>query len=208
MNLYQRQAIAFNNEMRRSCGALLGIVQGLLADHHLNDTEIVFLRDWLAQNESINGIWPGSVILAQVRDVLTDGQVTDAERAHLGTILQDLVGGRLDEIAEATHVSGLALDDVEVIDFTERRFCLTGDFAFGPRATCEQAIERRGGVLQSSITKKLDYLVVGGLGSPEWKHGSFGTKIEKAMQYKTGGAPLLVVHEDVWAGSMHSINSA
>lgn len=43
------------------------------------------------------------------------------------------------------------------------------------------------------MTKKLDYLVVGGLGSLEWKHGSFGTKIEKAMQHKRAGVPLFIV---------------
>lgn len=40
MNPYQARAIAFNNELRRSCGALVGIIQGMLADGQLNDREI------------------------------------------------------------------------------------------------------------------------------------------------------------------------
>lgn len=204
MNLYQRQAISFNNDMRRSCGALIGIVQGLLADGELNDTEIRFLGGWLTSNEAICKAWPGTVIAAQIREALADGQITESERSHLQTVLQTLVGGALDTLAEASHVSGLMLDEVEVLDFYERNFCLTGDFAFGPRGVCVDATERRGGKLQQSITKKLHYLVVGGLGSSEWKHGSFGTKVEKAMEYKRQGIPLLVVHEDVWAASMFS----
>lgn len=206
MNPYQRRSIAFTNEMRRSCGALLGIVQGLLADQHVNDHEIRFLEDWLAQNEAIASTWPGDVLQAQVQHVLQDGQVSDQERAHLVSVLQDLVGGRLEEVAESTHVSQLALDQVQLIDFTDRRFCLTGDFVFGPRPSCEQAILRRGGQVQDGITKKLHYLVVGGLGSAEWKHGSFGTKIEKAIGYRRDGVPLLIVHEDVWAASLSQVS--
>jgi len=49
---------------------------------------------------------------------------------------------------------------------------------------------------------QLDYLVVGGLGSPEWKNGSYGTKIEKAMGYKSKGAVIHVVHESQWVSSL------
>lgn len=202
MNPYQRQAVAFTNDVRRSCGALLGIIQGVLADHSVNDQEIGFLRDWLVQNDTISSIWPGDMLLAQVQSILHDGTVTAEERQHLTSVLQNIVGGRFDELAESTHVSQLALDQVQWVEFANRCFCLTGDFVFGPRATCEQAIVRRGGQVQKNITKDLQYLVVGGLGSIEWKHGSFGTKIEKAISYRRDGVPVLIVHEDVWATSL------
>jgi hypothetical protein len=66
LNVYQRQAASFRNEMRTSCAALVGIAQGLLADGVLNDQEIVFLGGWLANAENIALTWPGSVIFAQV----------------------------------------------------------------------------------------------------------------------------------------------
>lgn len=202
MNPFQHSAISFSNQVRQSCGALIGIVQGLLADDQLNDKEIAFLHQWLTNNEAIASVWPGSAIAAQVAEILTDRQVTDAERLHLMDVLQKLVGGTLTELAESTHVSTLPMDKVEVISITGSRFCLTGDFVFGPRDICEAAITKRGGEVQPGITKKLNYLVVGGLGSREWKHGSFGTKVEKAMQYKQDGLPIVVVHEDVWASSL------
>lgn len=202
MNTYQRQAVSFQNEMRRSCGALLGIVQGILADGALNDAEITFLGSWLSNNEAVAAVWPGSVIANQIAAVIADQTITEAERTHLQTVLQQLVGGTLEELAESTHVSSLMLDSVSSIEFADRSFCLTGDFVFGPRSVCESAISRRGGLVQPGITKKLHYLVVGGLGSPEWKHGSFGSKVEKALEYKQRGQPLLLIHEDIWAASM------
>jgi NAD-dependent DNA ligase len=137
----------------------------------------------------------------QVKNILADGIVTPEEREHLTETLRQLIGGRLDELAEATHVSELPLDHVASIDIPGRSFCLTGEFVYGPRKTCEDAIVRRGGLI-ANVTRKLDYLVVGGFGSPEWKHGSFGTKLEKAIQTKQSGVPLLIVHEDVWASSL------
>ncbi|HSV79126.1 MAG TPA: BRCT domain-containing protein [Ramlibacter sp.] len=96
----------------------------------------------------------------------------------------------------------LALDGPVTIDIPERRFCFSGDFVFGPRTTCEQAIALRGGVPQPNVTKKLHYLVVGGLGSPEWKHGSFGTKVEQAITWRNSRTGIQIVHEDTWATAL------
>lgn len=200
-NIYQRQAASFRNELRASCAALVGIVQGMLADEHLNDQEIGFLRRWLRDAEAVSLTWPGSLVYAQVEEILSDGHVTEIERAQLTETLRQLLGGRLDEVAEAGYVSELPLDHIQQVDVAGKQFCFTGDFVFGPRRTCEEAIERRGGIV-GSVTKKLDYLVVGGLGSLEWKHGSFGTKIEKAVMYREGGCPVRIVHEDVWTASL------
>lgn len=201
-NLYTRQFASFMNEMRQSCGALVGIVQGILADGELRDAEIRFLNDWLAKTENVALTWPGSAIYAKVSEVLADGRITAEERDHLLAVLQQLVGGKAEELAEPRHVSELPLDQLTEIDVPERIFCFTGDFVFGPRSTCEAAVSRRGGQVSNSVTKKLHYLVVGGMGSPEWKHGSFGTKIVKAIEYRHSGAPVRIVHEDVWASSL------
>jgi NAD-dependent DNA ligase len=128
--------------------------------------------------------------------------VTELERTNVIDILQKLIGGTLQTLAAATHVTELAYDDVTSIDYLKARFCLTGDFVFGTRTRCEGAIKSRGGIPGKSVTKALRYLVVGSLGSPEWKHGSFGGKIEKAMQYKRDGCPILIVHEQCWTSSL------
>ncbi len=202
-NLYTRQAAAFRNEMRQTCAALVGIVQGVLADGELHDREIRFLNEWLSQAENVSLVWPGQVIHAQVKQILADGLVSPEERAHLIRTLEALLGGALDELAETPRVTTLAFDDVVTIEHRDRSFCFTGDFVFGPRGICEKAVLARGGSI-SGVSKKLHYLVVGGLGSPEWKHGVFGTKIEKAMEHKQNGTGLKVVHEDAWASALSS----
>jgi NAD-dependent DNA ligase len=201
-SFFTRQAASFRNDLSRSAGALIGIAQGFLCDGHLNDNEIRFLNDWLRQNESIAAAWPGDVLYARVREILADGIVTSEERSYLTEMLQQVVGGTLDELADARHVSELALDRGASVTIQDSTFCLTGDFVFAARQQCEAAIQKRGGTSSKSVTKKVNYVVVGGLGSPEWKHGSYGTKIEKAMEYKRTGARLLIVHEDQWAAAL------
>lgn len=195
-NFFSRQGAAFRNDLQRSTGALVGIAQGFLCDGHLSEDEIKFLKSWLEQNDAIAATWPGDVICARVRDILADGIVTIEERSYLTEMLQQLLGGTLENLAESAHVSELALDRSASVTIPNSTFCLTGDFVFATRSHCEATIEKRGGLISKSITKKVNYVVVGGLGSKEWKHGSFGTKIEKAMEYKRLGVPLLIVHED------------
>ena len=203
-NFFARQGAAYINEMNQSLGALLGIASGLLADQELNDSEIRFLKEWLDRHSAIATAWPGDVIHARVAEVLADGQVTGQERDHLVQALQTLIGGTLEELAASKHVTQLLPYETPPVEYTGATFCLTGDFVFAPRATCEQEIASRGGLVKSSVSKKLRYLLVGGLGSSEWKHGSFGTKIEKAMELKKEGARIFLIHEDHWAGSLRT----
>lgn len=39
-------------------------------------------------------------------------------------------------------------------------------------------------------------------GSDEWKHGSYGSKIVKAVEYRRAGVPLFIVSEDRWSAAL------
>ncbi len=69
------------------------------------------------------------------------------------------------------------------IMFESRVFLFTGEFEFGTRARCEQAVRARGGVIPKNkeVSHVIDYLVVGAKGSPRWKHETYGAKIESAV---------------------------
>lgn len=200
-NFFVRQAVATKNDLKRSAGALLGIIQGMLCDGHLSDEEIRFLKTWIERNELVATTWPGDVLHARIKSVLEDGDITQDERDYLVNTLQQLIGGESEELADATHVTELALDRSTVVCIPDAVFCLTGEFVYAARHQCEEVIVKLGGQISNSITKKVGYLVVGGLGSPEWKNGSYGTKIQKAIDYKRKGVPLFIVHEDQWAAA-------
>ena len=73
--------------------------------------------------------------------------------------------------------------------------CLTGDFAFGSKESVEQYINERGGIISERVNRATAILVVGSLGSSEWNHKNYGTKVETAMEYREQGTGIAIVRE-------------
>ena len=82
------------------------------------------------------------------------------------------------------------------IEFYRHSFCFTGKFDFGPRKFCKALVEEKGGIAAKSVSDGLDFLVIGTQGSPVWKRGSYGTKIEKAIVLRREQGKPAIVSED------------
>jgi len=203
MSTDDRNAASFDSSaLKQSLGELLGIARGLLADEELTDDEIHFLSDWLEQRYAMMSSFPGNVIHDRIKAVLEDGVITEEERSHLVDTLNMLIEDRLEDLAEQVDLTELWFDDVGIINFNRTRFCLTGNFVFGPVEVCRTAIERRGGVVKPSVTADAQFLVVGGLGVDEWRSGGLGEEIEKAMRLRATGKPVKIIPEDALASQM------
>jgi hypothetical protein len=188
---------------RQSLGELLGIARGLMADRHLADEEIRFLNDWLENRYQIASGFPGNVIHERVRNVLEDGVITEEERSHLVDTLDMLIADRLEDLAEQVDLTELWFDQIGLIEFDRMRFCLTGNFVYGPKEVCKQAIEQRGGVVTPSVGPGPQFLVVGALGVDEWRDGGLGREIEAAMRLRAQGKPVKIIPEDCWVAQLN-----
>lgn len=202
-NIIARKVATDQRLLKRSCESLLGICAGMLADGHLSDEEIRFLDVWLADNDDIANSWPGEVIVKRVRDVLSDGVITEDEREYLKSTLSDLIGGTIEETgATSGTATRLPIDDIDDIQIEDSSFCFTGSFLYGTRKSCHKAVEDRGGTASGSVKVSLTYLVIGALASREWAHTSHGRKIEKAMDYKSKGRQILIISEEQWTDAL------
>jgi len=188
--------------LKQSLGELLGVARGLLADQVLTDGEINFLHDWLEDRYHMTSSFPGNVIHRRIKEVLEDGIVTEEERSHLVNTLTMLVEDRLEDLAEQVDLTELWFDEVGLIDFSQSKFCLTGNFVYGPLEFCESAIKERGGVVDQSVDQEVQYLVVGGLGVDEWRSGGLGSKIEKAMRLRAQNNSVKIIPEDSWVAHL------
>jgi NAD-dependent DNA ligase len=201
----KQYAVAIATDARllmRGSESLIGIASGLIADGELNNREIQFLSLWLSENQALATTWPGEVIYKRVREVLTDGVITEEERDYLQKSLTELVGGAFSEDgAIASGSTDLPIDQSAVVQIQSLVFCFTGQFLFGTRTACEQTVTQRGGRV-SSVNKNLNFLVVGELSSRDWKYSSFGRKIESAMKLKQEGVPLAIVTEAQWVRAL------
>lgn len=187
-------------------GELRGLCQGILADGVLVQQEIEYLLSWLVARPELIYAWPCNILHKRVSAVLHDGHVTEEESSSLAVLVQRLLQPTLDLPSDENVEPSVLFDSPspEII-FAKRSFCLTGDFAFGPRSKCEDEILFRGGEIAHSVTSSTRYLVVGGLGSGAWAHRVYGRKIEKATELRDQGKTVAIICEADWISALERV---
>lgn len=187
--------------LRAALGSLLAIAERL-PSQEAGSGEWGALESALAQNGVPSRRFPVDVIHDEIHEVLAAEGVAEEKKSHLIKVLKDLLAAPERELLARAWVSDIDYDSTSDIDFPNRRFCLTGDFIHGPRRRCEAEIRERGGLIAASVSQRVDFLVVGSLGSVEWKRGNFGAKIERAMYYKSQKLPMKILREPVWRAAL------
>ncbi len=76
-----------------------------------------------------------------------------------------------------------------------RRFLFTGKMATLVRDDAKKRVSWLGGIAASSVSRDLDYLVVGDDGSPLYGHGAKGSKILAAEKLQAHGANVKIISE-------------
>jgi hypothetical protein len=84
------------------------------------------------------------------------------------------------------------------LDPKGKSFLFTGKLATMSRAEAKQRITKIGGVTASSVTKNLDFLVVGDDGSPLYGAGTKGEKQLAAEKLIAAGAKLQIISENAF----------
>lgn len=140
-------------------------------------------------------------LLDKVSNMLEDGVLDEEESSELLRILYN-ISGETSELGELAKSSTLPIDrPAPPVIFESKSFLFTGTCAFGTRKQCQEVTESLGGINVKSVTKSLDYLVLGTYVTDSWVHETFGRKIEKAMMYREQGMPLVIITEEHWANS-------
>lgn len=187
------------NIQDRQTDTLIGLSKGIIADNVINQEEINFLITWLMQNVRVMSNPILENLLSKLDSILTDNVIDQDEAKEIFSILKKLAGDetQLDEIPKSSKIP---LDDPEPkIYFPERKFLFTGTLAYGTRKEAEKEITKRGGILLSNVTQKLNYLIIGEYVQESWAHENFGRKIEKAMEYRDEKQlPIAIVSEEHW----------
>lgn len=77
-----RDYFKFTSKARldKSINALVGIVEGIAIDGHINDLEIGYLKLWLAEHEELRDLHPYNELVPVVTAALADGILTEDER--------------------------------------------------------------------------------------------------------------------------------
>lgn len=182
--------------LSRAIEHLTGIVTGIIADGHLHDREILFLRTWLTEQQEATAVFPGSALAKKVDTILADGVITEDERTYLLDTLQSLASSNFSQTGSASaEVTQLPINDLVTIHLPECVVCLTGEFLYGTRAACERLILSTGAMCVDNVSKKVSVLAVGHKVSPNWAHTSYGRKIQRAVELQEEGHPIEIISE-------------
>lgn len=174
---------------------LLGMGRGLIADGKVNQMEAEALLSFLEAQADVPQEPLALQLREQVRGMLADGVLDEDESARLYGTLSKLVGGE-QALGECLRATTLPLDEpAPAVEFAGRKFCLTGNFS-GDRKDCAARIEAGGGTVQSAVSGKTDYLVIGEYASPAWKQSSYGGKIERAVELREAGKGVKIIAEE------------
>ena len=201
-DISKKRAMAHRRLVKAS-QTLMGLCSGLIADGMVHEREVLFLRSWLAENPEVTSVWPGLSIAKRVSEIVADGVITTEERDGLLELLQSITSEHFNETGYAQPEGPAELfDDDPCIVYPGRTFGFTGKFFFGTRAACERAVEKRGASTDDSVSKKIDYLIVGGMVSPDWITSSYGLKLQKAKQLQDSGHEIVITSERLWTACM------
>lgn len=156
------------------------IIISVLSDGLVSDKEATALLSWMKSHSDLKGYYPFDKLFDTVDTILIDMKVDNEEEKILLEILDSFVSPQTSE-AKA-EINGKCI-------------CLSGDFVFGSKKDVENYLTSRGAVVVSSVTKKVDILILGESGSAAWKYGNYGSKYEKATQLNEKGASIIIYKE-------------
>lgn len=161
---------------------LNGILDGIVCNQKVNQKEIENLNIWLRQNDYLKDVYPYDKVLLEVNKVLEDGILTEEESNYIFDTFNEIVNPDF--------------SDDENIDFNGKTFCLTGEFKCATKQEISKKLQELGGTEKKGVSSKLNYLIVGGVGSDAWKFGKIGGKQAKAQELNEKGANIKIIDED------------
>ena len=159
------------NESTLSLQILNGILDGITYNQEVNQKELESLKMWLKQNDYLKDIYPYDKVFLEVNKVLEDGKLIDNEIVHPN------------------------INNDKDIDFEGKTFCLTGEFKSASKQEISKKLQNLGAIEKTGVSSKLNYLIVGEVGSDAWKFGKIGGKQAKAQELNEKGADIKIIGE-------------
>jgi hypothetical protein len=180
------QAAVEKRAITKAIEHLTGILDGITADGRLDPRVVQFLSTWLSAHPEAAQAWPGNIVNRKVREVLSDGLITTEELTHLMGVLTELGATQFASTGSASpEVNALPIQDAVTVTMRDAGLALAA-----------------GAMPVDSVSKKVDYLVVGTRVSGAWAHTSFGRKIQRAVELQEQGHAIEIISERRWFDSL------
>lgn len=186
---------------------LHGMLGGIAGDSVISEEELLGLRAWLKGHQHLERRWPYDEVVDLIRRVMRDKKIDAAEHIVLMKFFTEFFENEERPVSASETISDRTgpksvfapSDDIEIED---HNFCFTGDSPEYERPELQAMVLERGGYYFSGVSRKIDYLVVGKNGSPDWQFSTYGRKIEKAVDLQHEGYPIKIITEDTFLAAV------
>jgi hypothetical protein len=143
-------------------------------------------------------------MLALVRELLSTNHAAGADAQRLFQLASDLAASHLNDVATLSVLLKVAVDAYDLHDISRSRLFLAGHFVQGELDECAAMTRSVGGDVAEKMDADVNYLVLGGLGLPDWYQGQRGVAYELAAIYRRLGMRVRIVHEAQWFSAVQA----
>lgn len=161
---------------------LNGIMEGIIEDGEITTVESENLRCWLYDNIYLSGHYPFDKVIDVLETALSDSVITQEESKYITETIQSILNPVDSLKVQLNSVEGKSV-------------CLSGNFAYGNKSDVERYIIERGGTIDASVKKSTNILLIGACECQAYSHGTYGTKVIKALEYNRKGCNIHIVKE-------------
>ena len=167
-----------------------GILRGITVDGKITESECKNLRQWLYDNIYLSDHFPFNKAMEMLNAVLADSILTSEESAYILSTINELLN----------PVECLK----EQINSCEgKNICLSGNFEYGQKSEVEKVIIEKGGIINSTVKKTTDILIIGNYECQAYSYGTYGTKVKKAIEYNEKGCDIKIIKESDFFSSIN-----
>lgn len=159
-----------------------GILKGIVADKQISGCECKNLRQWLYDNIYLSNHFPFDKTMEMVDKVLEDSIITKEESDYIFSVINSLLNP-VDSLKS------------EINSCKDKHVCLSGNFSYGQKSNVEKYIVKNGGIIDNTLKKSTNILIIGNCECQSYSNGTYGTKVKKAIEFNGKGANIQIIKE-------------
>lgn len=159
-----------------------GIMKGITVDGEVNELECRGLRQWLYDNIYLTGHYPFDKLLQIIENVLLDSVITKEESEYITATIHSLLNPVDYLKTQVNSVNG-------------KNVCLSGNFSYGKKSDVEKYLVNYGAIIDVSLKKTTDILIIGDCECQAYSNGTYGTKVKKVIEYNSKGCSIQIIKE-------------
>lgn len=166
-----------------------GILRGITVDGEITESECKNLRQWLYDNIYLSDHFPFNKAMEILDKVLEDSIITKEESNYVSDMINEMLNP-VDCLKE------------EINSVDGKHVCLSGNFSYGQKSDVEKYIIAKGGIIDSTLKKTTEILMIGSCECQSYSNGSYGTKVRKAIEYNNKNCNIKIIKESDFFSSI------